>query len=100
MAKDDFQRLIHGERPVVLDLFAEWCGPCKAMQPVLQELKHRVGDKAVVLKVDVDRAPAVANAYGVQALPTLLILTQGREVWSRAGVMDATQLHQALLPFL
>ncbi|MBS1583863.1 MAG: thioredoxin [Bacteroidetes bacterium] len=96
----EFQQLMQGERPVVLDLFAEWCGPCKAMRPILQELKHRVGDKAVVLKVDVDRNPAIARTYGVQALPTLLILKQGQVVWRRTGVVDAGQLHQALQPFL
>lgn len=97
---NDFQRLLQGERPVVLDLFAEWCGPCKAMRPILQELKHRVGDKAVVLKVDVDRNPTVASTYGVQALPTILILKQGQVVWRRTGVVDAGRLQQALQPFL
>lgn len=96
----DFQRLMQGERPVVLDVFAEWCGPCKAMRPILQELKHRVGDKAVVLKVDVDRNPAVARTYGVQALPTVLILKQGQVVWRHTGVVDAGRLQQALQPFL
>ena len=100
MTPRSFNDLINGEKPVLVDLFAEWCGPCKAMKPILEDLKHRIGDRAVVLKVDVDRNPAVAEAYQVQGVPTLLIFKQGRLVWRRSGVMSTEQLDAALRPFL
>ena len=95
-----FQQLINGDKPVLVDFFAEWCGPCKAMPSILQELKGIVGDRASVIKVDVDRNPAVANTYGVRGVPTLIIFKNGKPVWRRSGVMNATQLHEVLTPHL
>lgn len=95
-----FHELINGERPVVVDFYAEWCGPCKAMKPILDDFKRSIGEKAVVLKVDVDQNPAAARAYGVQGVPTLAIFKGGTIVWRTAGVVPAAQLRQALEPFL
>lgn len=98
--KPSFHELINGTKPVVVDFFAEWCGPCKAMKPALDDLKQDIGDKAVVLKIDVDRNPGAAQAYSVQGVPTLAIFKNGRIVWRAAGVMSAAQLRRALEPFL
>lgn len=95
-----FQQLIHGEKPVVVDFFAEWCGPCKTMKPILDEFKGLVGDRATVIKVDVDKNPAAAQAYRVQGVPTLAIFKKGELVWRRSGVMSAGQLQAAVTPFL
>lgn len=95
-----FQELIQGPKPVVVDFFAEWCGPCKMMKPILDEFKHTIGDKATVIKVDVDRNPAAAQAYRIQGVPTLAIFKGGQLVWRKAGVMSVPQLISAVQPFL
>ncbi len=99
-ANPSFNELTNGDKPVVVDFFAEWCGPCKAMKPVLNDFKQAIGDKAVVLKIDVARNPATAQAHSMQGVPTLAIFKNGRIVWRAAGVMSAAQLQRALEPFL
>lgn len=95
-----FNDLIHGDRPVVVDFFAEWCGPCKVMKPILDEFKGLVGERATVIKVDVDRNPTAARAYGIQGVPTIAIFKNGEIVWRRAGVVRASELHTAIAPYL
>ncbi len=91
-----FASLIAGEKPVLVDFFAEWCGPCKHMGPILHELKHRVGDRISIIKVDVDRSPAVAAQYQVQAVPTLILFRKGQVQWRGSGVTPANQLQQLI----
>ena len=95
-----FQDLIAGDRPVLVDFFAEWCGPCKMMPPILNEFKGLVGDRATVIKVDVDRNPGAAQAYNVRGVPTLIIFKNGQSVWRRSGVLSAAQLQEAIAPHL
>jgi thioredoxin 1 len=95
-----FKELINGEKPVVVDFFAEWCGPCKMMKPILDEFKGMVGDRATVIKIDVDKNPAAAEAYGVRGVPTLAIFKNGTIVWRKSGVISAAQLQSILQPFL
>lgn len=97
---NSFNALIHGGKPVVVDFFAEWCGPCKMMKPILDDFKGMVGDKATVIKIDVDRNQHAAQAYGVRGVPTLAIFKDGKIVWRQSGVMSATELQRALEPFL
>jgi thioredoxin 1 len=91
-----FEGHINGDKPVVVDFFAEWCGPCKLMTPVLHEVKERAGDRATVLKLDIDKAPFIAGKYNVQAVPTLIIFKNGNVVWRKSGVTPAHEILQHL----
>jgi thioredoxin 1 len=87
-----FESHIKGDRPVVVDFFAEWCGPCKMMAPVLQEVKAKVGERATVLKMDIDKNPQYARQYGIQSVPTLVIFKQGNMAWRKSGVTPAHEI--------
>jgi thioredoxin 1 len=91
-----FQELIQSEKPVLVDFSAEWCGPCKMMAPILQEVKTRIGDKGVVIKIDVDRNPQAASAFGIQSVPTLILFHKGEIKWRQSGVVQAQPLVQLI----
>lgn len=87
-----FNEILNSDQPVLVDFFAEWCGPCKMMVPILKEVASRVGDKAKIIKVDIDKNPAAASAYGVRSVPTLILFKKGKIVWQQPGVVDANKL--------
>ncbi|MBB6112228.1 thioredoxin [Mucilaginibacter lappiensis] len=96
----NFQEIIASETPVLVDFSAEWCGPCKMMPPILQDVKHALGDKVKILKIDIDKNPSAASAYKIQSVPTLMIFQKGQTKWRQSGVIQARQLQQAVEQFI
>lgn len=92
--KESFGNIIRGDLPVLVDFTAEWCGPCKMMKPVLEELHLRMGSKVRILKIDIDKSPAAANSFQVQSVPTLILFQNGKTLWRKSGVIQATQLEK------
>ncbi|WP_178794537.1 thioredoxin [Bacteroidaceae bacterium] len=93
---EKFEDLITSNIPVLVDFFAEWCGPCKAMKPILEELKEMKGEKVRIVKVDVDKHKEIAAYYQIQSVPTLMIFKDGKQLWRQSGVMRANDLNTIL----
>ncbi|MDA0793790.1 MAG: thioredoxin [Bacteroidetes bacterium] len=91
-----FQQIIEDSKPVLIDFFAEWCGPCKMMPPILNHLKANMGSSIRILKIDVDKNPDVASKYQVRGVPTLLLMRSGKILWKQSGVLQAGELQQVI----
>src|SRR5690554_7324309 len=94
-----FRELIRGSQPVLVDFYATWCGPCKTMQPILEDASKQLGDKVKIIKVDVDKNPAAATSYQVKGVPTLILFQNGKILWRQSGVVQASQLLQIVNQF-
>lgn len=94
--KKTFGEIIKGGKPVLVDFFATWCGPCQMMQPILKDLAGRIEDRATILKIDVDKNPQVAQTYQIQGVPTLILFQAGQVRWRQSGVLNASQLEAVI----
>ena len=96
---EKFNQLIGSGTPVLVDFYADWCGPCKAMSPAIQEVGKEVEGKARVIKVNIDKNQAAAMQYNVRAVPTFIIFKHGQQVWRHSGMIDKNTLEKQLLAF-
>lgn len=94
--KETFNEIINGDTPVLVDFFAEWCGPCKMMSPILKDFATQMGDRVRVIKIDVDKNPAVAQNYHIQGVPTLILFQKGQLKWRQSGVVQKKQLEHVV----
>ncbi|MEL0318577.1 MAG: thioredoxin [Flavobacteriaceae bacterium] len=91
-----FKKILSDNKPVLLDFYAGWCGPCKMIAPVLTQLKEKMGDRLRILKIDVDKNQSLAAQYQVRGVPTLVLMQHQNVVWKQSGVMDINTLEQTI----
>lgn len=96
---EKFADIIKSEKPILVDFFATWCGPCKMMHPILEDLHSKVGDKARIIKIDIDKNEDLAALYRVQSVPTLMIFQNNELKWRASGVHSASDLEKKLAEF-
>lgn len=96
----NFNEIINSEKPTLVDFYATWCGPCKMMNPIMEETKTEIGDNANILKVDVDKNREVAVKYGIRGVPTMIIFQNGQPVWRQSGVIPKSTLVENINKFL
>lgn len=96
--KDDlkFSRIIKGDIPVLVDFYADWCGPCKLMIPILKKLKSRMGDQIHIIKIDAEKNPAAAIRYQIKGVPTLILFQKGQILWQKSGVVREEPLYSII----
>ncbi|MEL0644928.1 MULTISPECIES: thioredoxin [unclassified Olleya] len=87
-----FSEIINQDSPVLVDFYAEWCGPCKTMSPILKDVKDNLKDRVSIIKIDVDKNQELASKYQVRGVPTLLLFKKGKQVWRQSGVLQKNEL--------
>ena len=96
MAKNSFSNIINQDTPVLIDFHATWCGPCKALAPIIDSVKSKIGDQAKIIKIDIDKNPVLATKLKVMSVPTLMLYKAGKVKWRQSGMLSEGQLLQVL----
>lgn len=94
-----FAELTDSEKPVLIDFYADWCAPCRAMKPVLEDFKAVMGDSVSIYKIDVDKNQSLAERYGIRSIPTLILFRNGEPVWRKSGVASSAELQKVVAQF-
>jgi len=97
--KGNFNNIINSTTPVLVDFFAEWCGPCKAQAPILTDLAKEMDGKVKIIKIDVDKNPEIATRFQIRGVPTLAIFKEGQTIWKQSGMMDKSTLRSIILSY-
>jgi len=92
-----FDNIINSEKPVLVDFFATWCGPCKVLGPILKEVKDNLGDRISIIKIDVDKNQQVASQYQVRGVPTMILFQNGKQLWRQSGVLQKGDIIKIIL---
>lgn len=92
-----FQEIIQSDKPVLVDFFATWCGPCQILAPILKEVKDQLGDRVSIIKIDVDKNQALAAQYQVRGVPTMMLFQNGQQLWRQSGVLSKEQIASVIL---
>ena len=92
--KSNFNEIIRADKPVLVDFFAEWCGPCKTLAPILKDAKSELGEDVKIVKIDVDKNKPLADKYQVRGVPTMILFKDGKQLWRQSGVLQKSELVQ------
>ena len=96
----DFREIVASKKPVLIDFFAEWCGPCKTLAPIITQVAKEMGDQVKVIKIDIDKNPILAQKLNVRSVPTLAIYKEESLLWRQSGIVPKLELIKALRAFI
>lgn len=94
---DAFQNIINSEKPVLIDFFGTWCGPCQMLMPILKQVKDNLGERISVIKIDVDKNQELAARYQVRGVPTMILFQNGKQLWRQSGVLSKEEIIKIIL---
>ena len=94
---DTLEKIINSDKPVLIDFFATWCGPCQMLGPILKEVKDNLGDRVSIIKIDVDKNQSAANHYRVRGVPTMMLFQNGKQLWRQSGVLSKEEIISTIL---